>query len=280
MKKLKYYFTFLILVSQSTFAAEPAFEAYYKYVLGGQHAGYVIQRYEVDAKKNEMTSTYYIYVKTQAITTTESLVAKADLNFEPKSYQYSAIIDGKAKFIDATFANKRMTAKMVDNSKTQNVTLTVPANGFMSAFLNYVVLKNGMMVGKNYDFYALAEEAPACFKNDKTCKPQETGFIKGSASVKAEQKVAGIDAFKIDFNYKGVAFSGFISAKGETLGSISPLINGVSEIVKTKAEAVGDLPFKEKHIVTLFGGIPAGIKNSLYEKKTTNETKPSKGESL
>ena len=150
-----------MLIAQSTFTqstlaqaatAEPAFEGYYKFILGGQHAGYVIQRFTIDDKKKQMNSTYYVYVKTPTGSTTESLAAVSDLNFEPISFQYSALVDGKAKLVDATFRNKKMTAKMIDGAKTQNVTLTVPPNGFLSTFLNYVMLKNGLMVGKNYGF--------------------------------------------------------------------------------------------------------------------------------
>ncbi|MCB0350248.1 MAG: hypothetical protein KDD38_03635, partial [Bdellovibrionales bacterium] len=257
------YFTFFILVAQSSFAADPAFEGYYKFILGGQHSGYVVQRFEINDAKKQMTSTYYVFVKTPSGSTTESLVAKSDLSFEPISYQYSALVDGKMKSVDATFKNKKMTAKMTDNGKTQSVILNVPQNGFLSTFLNYVMLKNGLMVGKNYEYYALAEESPACFKGDKNCKATDVGFIKGTAGIKAEQKVGAVDAYKVDFNYKGVSFIGLLSHAGETLGSISPMQEASTELVSSRQAAVGAFPFKEKHIRALFGDIPAGKKNAL-----------------
>ena len=265
--RLLNYFTFLFLLTQSAFAADTAFEGYYKITIGGQHSGYVVQQYVVDAAKKEMTTTYYIYAKAGTNTTIESLVAKCDLSFEPKSYQYSAVVNGQAQSVDASFKNKKMTAKMTKAGKSQNVTLDVPANGFLSSFLNYVILKNGMMVGKTYDFFALPEEAPACYVGDTQCKATDVGFAKGTASIKAEQKLIGVDSYKIDFNFKSVPFTGFISAKGETLGSASPMQNLTTELVKTRAEAVANFPFKESHIKALFGGIPAGTKNSLVEKK-------------
>lgn len=118
---------------------------------------------------------------------------------------------------------------MTDSGKTQAVVLTVPQNGFLSTFLNYVMLKNGLMVGKNYEYYALTEESPACFKGDPNCKPAEAGFIKGTAGIKAEQKLNNIDSFKVDFKFKGVAFTGLLSQAGETLAAFRqckmPLLN-------------------------------------------------------
>lgn len=270
-------FTFLLLGAQCTFAAEPAFEGYYKFILGGQHSGYILQRFDIDNKKNQMTSTYYVYVKTPTGSTTESLVAKSDLSFEPQSYQYSALVDGKIKTVDATFKNKKMTAKMVDSGKTQNVTLVVPPNGFMSTFLPYVMLRNGLMVGKNYEFHALAEEAPACFKGDPQCQSQQSGFIKGTAAIKAEQKYKGLDSYRVDIQFKGVQFTGILGQAAETLASLSPLQNASTELVRTKDEAVASFPFNLKHIKTLFGDIPSGAKNPLYPKPAAPST-PQKGQ--
>jgi hypothetical protein len=270
------YFTFLLLLTQSTFAAEPAFEGYYKFILGGAHAGYVVQRFEIDNTKNQMTSTYYAYVKTPTGTTTESLVAKADLNFEPISYQYSALVDGKAKLVDATFKDKKMTGKIVDDKKTQTVSLAVPANGFLSTFLSLVMIKNGLMVGKNYAFIALAEETPACIKGDLNCKAKDVGFIKGSAAIKSEQKFKEVDSYKVEFNFKGIDFLGFLSASGETLASVSPLQGAATELVATKQEAVANFPFNEKHIRALFDSIPVGKKNALNTASLAPPAQPKK----
>jgi hypothetical protein len=264
-----FYFTFIILFAQSTFASGPAFESYSKFILGGQHAGYAVQRFTIDDAKKQMTSTYYAYVKTPTGSTTESLVAKSDLNFEPISYQYSALVDGKGKSVDAVFKNKKMTAKMTDGKKSQTVILNVPPNGFMSTFLNYVMLKNGLSVGKGYEYYALTEEAPACFKGDVNCRPAEAGFIKGTAAIKSEQKYKDVDVYKVDFKFKAIPFTGLISKNGEALSSISPLQDASTETVVTKEEAVANFPFNEKHIRAIFGDIPAGTKNSVVEKITT-----------
>ena len=266
LMNLLLYFTYSLLTSQLAYANEPAFEAYYKFILGGKHTGYVIQRLEIDDKKKQMTSIYYTYVKTPSGLTTESLVAKAELNFEPISYQYSAVVDGKAKAVDATFKNKKMTASLIDGAHKQTATLTVPQNGFLSTFLNYVILKNGLSVGKNYEFLALAEESPVCLKGEAACDPKNVGFIKGTAHIQSEQKTSEVPSYKIHIVYKGIAFDGFVGPKGETLGSVSPLQSASTEMVATRSEAVAALPFNEKHVKTLFGNIPAGTKNPLHEK--------------
>jgi len=245
----------------------PAFEAYYKFILGGVHSGYVVQRFVADDKKKEMTSIYYVHVKAGKASTTESLVAKSDMSFEPISYQYSAVVDGKIKSADFTFKNKKMSGKMVDGKRSQNVTLTVPQNGFLSTFLNFVILKNGLAVGKRYDYIALPEETPACMTGDKSCKAKDAGFIKGTAHIKSETRYKGLPAFLVDFMFKGVRFEGYLSQKGETLGSVSPLQDAATEITKTREEAVGTFAFNEKHIRMIFGDIPTGKKNSLFEAK-------------
>jgi hypothetical protein len=227
----------------------PAFEAYYKFYLGDKHSGYTIQRLEVNDAKKQMVSTYYCYVKTPSGSSIESLSATADLNFEPISYQYTSLVDGKPKLVDANFSNKKMTATIVENGHAKKSTLTVRQNGFLSTFLNYVILKNGMTTGRAYDFFALSEEDP--------------GFHEGTASILSEQKVKGIDAYKINITYKGVEFTALVTNNGEPLGTLSPQQNASTEMVASRAEAIGSLPFNEKQISTLFKGIPEGKNNKL-----------------
>ena len=167
-----------------------------------------------------------------------------------------------------------MSAKMVDGTNKQNVTLTVPPNGFMSTFLNYVMLKNGLMVGKRYEFLALTEESPACPVKDPNCVPKDNGFIKGTAHIKNEQRYKDVPAYVVEFTFKGIKFDGFLSQKGETLGSYSPLQDAATEIVRTREEAVAAFPFKEQHIKMVFGNIPAGTKNALYETKVAPAAAP------
>ena len=240
----------------STFAfssayAKPAFEAYEKFILGGTHAGFAIQRYSFDAKHKTVTSISYTYVATGNHKTIESLVAKSDLNFEPISYQYTALVDGKPIMIAARFVNKKMTAVKVEGGKKTKLTATVPPDGFLSTFLNYVLLKNGLSVGKAYKFDALAEE--------------EGKFRTGTAQILSETKIAGVPAFKIKFHYK-TDFISLLSNKGEPLGTRSDAQDADTEIA-TKDAATKGITFNESQIRKLFGNIPLGVDNQIYGPK-------------
>jgi hypothetical protein len=136
------------------------------------------------------------------------------------------------------------------------------------------MLKNGLMVGKRYEFLALTEESPACPAKDPNCIPKDNGFIKGTAHIKEEKQYKGVPAYVVEFTFKGIKFDGFLSQKGETLGSYSPLQDAATEIVRTREEAVGSFPFKEQHIKMVFGNIPAGVKNGLYETKAAPAPTP------
>ncbi len=232
-------------------STKPAFEAYEKFVLGGEHAGYAIQRYTFDAQHKTITSISYTYVKAGSHKTIESLVAKSDLNFEPISYQYTALVDGKPVLINARFHNKKMTAIEINGKKKLKLTATVPKNGFLSTFLNYVLLKNGLSVGKAYKFYAMAEE--------------DGKFLEGSAQILSETKIKNVPAYKVKFHYK-TDFVSLLSNKGEPLGTRSDAQDASTEI-SPKAAAIDGIPFNEGQIKKLFGNIPDGVINQIYPSK-------------
>lgn len=250
-------FILLFLFSSSTQALEPAFEGYYRFYLGTTHSGYWVSRIVIDDKLKQMTSSSYTYVKLPDKLTTESLVAKSDLNFEPISFKYTALVGTIPKLVDGTFKNKIGTFKIINGKSESKKTIKVPANGFLSTFLNYVILKNGLAIGKNYSFLALSEEDPE--------------FRKGTALIKKEEPFKGINSYVVEFNYNNIDFSGFIGPKGETLGSLSPAQNAGFTLVATREEAVGQFPFNEVHIKALFGDIPAGKANPLGQKSSPNK---------
>lgn len=236
----------LLLLPALSFGAV-LFEGYYKVYLGADHIGYYVQKYESVPAKKQMKTQYLIYTNVGGETTTEGLAATSDENFVPLDYQYTALVKGKTKTIDATFAGGKMKGKITEAGKVTPISATVPQDGFLSIFLNYVLLKNGLSTGKGYAFNAVAEE--------------EGAFYKGTASIRSEQKVGGIDTFKIDFDYKNTAFSGFLNHTGDSIGSIQQNVR--TELVGSKTEAVGQLPFVEKAIVALFGKVPAGDQNPV-----------------
>ena len=277
-------FVALILPAQSSYALKPTFEAYQKVLLGHVHAGFAIQRYTFDPKHKIVTSISYTYVKAGSHETIESIVAKSDFNFDPISYQYTALVDGKPVIIDAHFANDKMTAIKIVGKKRTRIKANVPSTikivgkkrerityGFLSSFLNYDLLapvNGGLSVGKEFKFYALAEE---------TAK-----FIEGTAEVLAKVKYKGVPAFKIKFSYPDrsrynhnldpdstpsgmdpIHFIAYLSYKGEALGTDSPAQNAKT-VIASKASAIKGLTFNAAQVRKLFGDIPAGVANQVY----------------
>lgn len=227
-------------------------------MLGDEQIGYVAQRYESLPEKKQLKAIYFVHARGDADTTTEGLTALSDENFEPILYNYTALVKGKAKTIDATFKNKKMTAKVTEGGKTKTITLDVKPNGFLSVFLNYVILKNGLMAGKSYGFNAIAEE--------------EARFYEGQAAIKSEQMVASNRAFKIDFKFKEVDFTGLVTTRGDTLGSLQQNIR--TELVATRAEAMGPFKATEKALISLFGSLPVGNINPLAQPTPTTKANP------
>lgn len=264
--------------------ADLLFEGYYKVTLTGVHAGYVIQRYEFDAAKKVFTGTSFSYVRLNADGKqflNESLVAKSSDAFIPISYLFSGLyadkdpatgqIKNRITSIDANFkkVGDKTQAQMkglLDGKNFKN-TLTFSRKVFLSNFLIYLILQNGLKTGKSFQFEALAEE---------------TGKIGcGIAQIKEEKKLSGIDSFKMiwDFkqsqptlaclnsiNLKESFNESFLAASGNPLSTDSPAQGVRQELVATKEAAVASLPFAEKSIKALFGDIPKGQKNTVAEK--------------
>ncbi len=244
--------TFVLVIPNES-RAGTLFEGYFKVLLGTNHIGYFIIRYESLPEKKQMKANYFIYVSVNNQNTTEGLTALADENFVPINYQYSALMNGKIKSIDATIVKNKMTVKLTEGGIPKTFKTDLQENSFLSIFLNYVILKNGLAKGKSYAYEAVAEE--------------EGQPYKGTALVKEPQKVGNIEAYNLDFNFKNTQFSSLMSIKGESLGTVQESIR--TELVKTRAEAVGKILFPEKTVRTLFGNIPEGTKNPLYAAEAT-----------
>ena len=97
----------LFILSQIIFTtnshADVMAEGWYKLLLGQQHIGYIVQRFELDTKKNQVIMTSFLRTNTLGGDITESLQSFSTTGFEPISYQYSilkgkdaTLIDGKA----------------------------------------------------------------------------------------------------------------------------------------------------------------------------------------
>ena len=249
--------------------AEVIFEGYYKVSLSGVHSGYAIQRYELDAKKKEFSSTYYLYVRTSPDGKkflTESLVTKSNDKFHPKSYSYTAISNGQPTTIDGKFSKGKLIAKINKGGKPQTKTKVVPQGTFMSTMLIFLILQKGIGVGKNFSFNAIAEE--------------DAEIMPGSVSITKEVPFKGRKAFKMDYEFKGVKSVAYLGEGGHALFTEAPLQKVSTELVTSASDATASFPFPKKTLKALFNGIPTGQKNELITTKAMPEKPTSPKSSL
>src|SRR5690606_1860603 len=108
MKAISYWpLVLCIVLSYSTgFAnSKSLFEGYYKITMQGNHVGYYIQRYEIDPKKKEFISTYFLRTNKLGGNISESLRAYSTEKLNPIKYHYTSLQGTASKTIDA-HANK------------------------------------------------------------------------------------------------------------------------------------------------------------------------------
>ncbi len=232
------------------------FEGYSKVLLGDKHVGYVVQRFEFDAKKKELISSYYLRTGTLAGNVIESHKARCTLGFKPIAWQYNELVGSKTRTIDATFKNDMMIAVIKDGGKTVTHKKSVPKGAFLSSFLVYVMAngKEGIKPGVRYGYLAIAEEGG--------------GIYPGEANIVANEKILGSNGFKIFNTYKDVRFVSYITAKGDVLVTRSPVQNLGTELVATQAEAIAGQSYTPANLQLVFGEIPKGEQNALARRET------------
>lgn len=243
--------------------ADVLFEGYYKIFLSGVHSGYAIQKYELNAAKKEFTSTYYLYVRTSpdgSKSNAESLIAVSDDGFKPKSYQYTALLNGSPMTIDASFVKDKIQAKVMKDGKPQSISQLLPKGSFLSTMLLYMVLQKGLKTGAAYSFNAVAEE--------------DGQIYPGNLKVIKEDTYKGHSVFKLEYDFKGIPSMAFVSFNGNVLYTEATAQRVETELVTSPSDARVNFPFAEKTITKLFGGIPAGQINFLVEKQTARKSSP------
>lgn len=256
VQTLKYQAACLILIL-STFISQHAradvlFEGYSKIMLETTHIGYVIQRYDFNAKSKEFSTTYYLRTQPPANDVIESLKARADAGLKPLGYQYTELSGGKARTVDATFKNDMMTIAIVENGQRKTLApKKVPKGAFLSSFLGYLMLqgKEGIKVGVKYNYQAIAEE--------------DGGIYDGEAFIKAEETVNGVNAFKVLNTFKKTNFASHITSKGEIIDTLSPVQGISTQLVSSIQEATGGKSVNQNQLRQLFGAVPKGQENVI-----------------
>ncbi len=255
----------LLFTVPSQSETKTLFEAYYKIKSAEEHVGYYIQRYQLDTKKKEFISTYYLRTNVKGGNISESLKAHSSEKLNPIKYNYTSLQGKKAKTIDAHIRedkrdNSVLQVKVNENGKLRVYETKLEDGTFFSTFLIYLLLQGekGITPGAKYKFRAVAEEDGKAFP--------------GEVYVDSETKKMGVDVFKVLYTFKRTQFVNFIDSQGESLISVSPALNISAEMTKTKDEAVASIPFNEKNISLLFGGVPQGTKNRLHNNSASSSS--------
>jgi hypothetical protein len=258
----------LIIVFASIARAEVLFEGYSKIVSGETPVGYIISKYEFDAKTKRFISTYFLKTAGQGDEITESLKAYSNDELGPLSYEYTSIVGKKTKTIDAKFKGLKMTAEVKDNGKKKTIRTDIKKGTFLSTFLVYLMLKSkeGLKTNSGYDYLAIAEEDAVAYK--------------GEASVGKEESFLGLKAFKVQNKFKDVRFVSYVNERGEVLGTNS-VSQGIStELVADPEKATKGFPLSPAILKNLFGEVPAGKNNLLAKSNETSTTTPGKQQGI
>jgi len=259
---------FLVLTT-TPLKADVLYEGWHKVLSAGQHIGYFVLQYKLDDKTKKFSMTSFLKTNAAGNNVTEALQAESLQLTNPKQwvlpvkYKYTYKEGKKFKTIDASFKEEkapitaggpkgtsskqekilRMKAEVNEDGKKKKVDLKLGPNTFLSSFLIHIILqsKEGLKIGSSYSYTAIAEE---------DAQPYD-----GYANVKEIEKINGKDAFKVINEFKKIRFISLLTAKGEILGTKSPLLSIASE-ESTKDIATKGIGVDIQTIKTLFGEIP------------------------
>lgn len=239
----------LVLLLPLSAKAEILFEGYFKILSGDQHIGYIVSRYEFDAKKKHFISTYFLKTGKGPSEVTESLKAISDSELAPISYEYTTLAGKESKTIDAKFKNNTMSGVIRSGGKIQRLEKKIPKGTFLSTFLVYLMLKSkeGLQSETNYEYQAIAEEDGAIYR--------------GQALVGKEMTYNGFKSFKILNTFKDSKFLSYVNERGEVLGTNAMAQGITTELVANPSDATTNQPYSANILKTVFGSIPEGKAN-------------------
>ncbi len=240
-------------------ANKTLFEGYYKILSGDQHVGYYIQRYELDPKLRQFISTYFLRTNAVGGNISESLKAYSTDKLNPIKYQYTSLQGKVAKTIDANVRSGKkddsiLQVKINENGKLRVFEKEIEKGTFFSTFLIYLLMQGekGITPGVKYNFRAVAEE--------------DGKALPGEVFVESETKKMGVDVYKVLYTFKRTQFVNFITQFGESIISVSPALQISAEMVTSPELATAGMPYNEKSLSLLFGGVPKGEQHSLKNK--------------
>lgn len=218
--------------------AETLFDGQYKVLQNDKHVGYLLQRYTFDKNKKTFSMVYFLKTNKQGGDITESLKATCKDTFAPISYQYTSQTGGKIKLIDAEVKGKKIHGTITEGKKKIQVTNDLSEGVFLSSFLSYLMLQNGLKVGKNFSYNAIAEE--------------DLATLKGEAKIEGEEKQQEQNTFRIKNTFKDATFVAFVTAKGEVLKTESKDLGLATVRVASVEEATKGQHVPKQIIKNLF----------------------------
>lgn len=236
--------------------ADVLFEGYSKVLLGGQHVGFTVQRYEFDPKKKEFSTIYFLKTNATGGNIQESLKARANSSLNPVSYQYTELAGQTPRTIDATFKGETMTTVSVANGARSVLPgKKIPKGAFLASFLGYLMLqgKEGIKTGVKYSYQAIAEE--------------DGNLHSGEAFIAGEETMNGISVFKVLNTFKGSQYISYVTHKGEVIGTKSPAQQITTELVASIQEATAGLSVNTNTLAQLFGAVPKGTENAVARRR-------------
>jgi len=247
-----------VLGSSLTAPADVLFEGYSKIYSGGVHVGFVVNRYEFDAKKKQFISLSLLKTGALGGNITESLKAYAKEDMTPISYEYRTLVNGAPKLIDAKFTGGKILASITEGKKVSKVDKVMPKGTFLSTFLIYVMLKSPKGLGPDtkYDYQAIAEE--------------DAEIVKGMAYIKSQETQNGIQTFKILNDFKGTKFVSFVTKEGQILSTKSPVQSISTELVPLSSMATAGQQMPSASMREIFGEVPLGVTNEISKRYQNN----------
>lgn len=239
--------------------ADILFEGYSKVLINEKPIGYIVNRYEFLPNKNQFVSTYFLKTSAPGVELLETYKAVADKDLAPVSYNYTSLLNKDSKSIDAEIKKGKMNGTIIENGKKKTVKNDLKPKEFLSTFLIYWILKSekGLVAGESYPYKAIAEE--------------DGVLAEGITVIKKKQETyAGLPVYKAMNDFKGQKFEAYVTERGEIVQTFVPANGVTTELVATRAEAVGPFSFSEPLIKKLFGNIPEGKENVLAKKSVSD----------
>ena len=232
------------------------FEGYFRVLRGNEQIGYIIQRFDQDAKTLNFRSTYLIKSQVEGNQVIESLKAEAKEDFTPIFYQYTSKVNEQTKTIDARFDKDTMTLVIEENGQKVTRNEKLPPRIFLSTFLSLLIKKQqantgGYETGKSFSYQAIAEELAS--------------VTKGRVVVGEKAEWKGVPVFQVENVFGEDTFTSMVTAQGEGLSTFSPNHNISTEIVKTSQEALKGQNLPIAILKSLFGSVPKGEINPVSQ---------------